>query len=192
MHDARARLRLARAEGDEAGERAAERDVEGAAQRAVAAAQDVAAAEHRARAARLGGRAAAEEQSDAQRATVAERRRREQEAAQRIRARLERRREHDRPACGGCGPAPIRRWRAPRLWPGADSPDAAERALDREIDAIGRALDEHGRVDRSELARLVGARYWGPGRFAAALHAALDEGRSRLVGRGSFAPPTGP
>ena len=134
VHDARARLRLARAEGDEAGERPSATwrgsPSEPSPPRRTWPPPSTAPG-------RPGS--AAEEQSDAQRATVAER-----------------------------------------------------RALDREIDAIGRALDEHGRVDRSELARLVGARYWGPGRFAAALHAALDEGRSRQVGRGSFAPPTGP
>ncbi len=64
-----------------------------------------------------------------------------------------------------------------------------ERALDREIEVIARALDEHGATDRRELARLVGARYWGPGRFRSALGVALDEGRARRVSRSSFAPP---
>ena len=39
-------------------------------------------------------------------------------------------------------------------------------ALDREVAAIERALAEHGPTERRELARLVGARFWGPGRFA--------------------------
>ncbi len=39
--------------------------------------------------------------------------------------------------------------------------------LGREVGAIERALAEHGPVERRELARLVGARFWGPGRFAA-------------------------
>lgn len=34
--------------------------------------------------------------------------------------------------------------------------------LDREIEAIVRALEEHGPVDDDELERLVGARYRGP------------------------------
>ncbi|MDX6644584.1 MAG: hypothetical protein QOK40_311, partial [Miltoncostaeaceae bacterium] len=42
---------------------------------------------------------------------------------------------------------------------------------------------------RRELARLVGARYWGPGRFTAALREAVDEGRARRLSRATFAPP---
>jgi hypothetical protein len=38
--------------------------------------------------------------------------------------------------------------------------------LRREVDAIERALaDRDGPTDRRELARVVGARFWGPGRF---------------------------
>jgi hypothetical protein len=44
------------------------------------------------------------------------------------------------------------------------------------VDRIGRAVDEHGVTDRDELARLVGARYWGPGRFSTALREAAAEG----------------
>jgi MFS family permease len=61
-----------------------------------------------------------------------------------------------------------------------------ELELEREIEAISRALEEHGALSRRELARLVGARYWGPGRFAAALREALDSGRARRIGRDSF------
>ena len=43
---------------------------------------------------------------------------------------------------------------------------ADERALDSEIEAIARALEEHGETDRRELRSALGARYWGPGRFA--------------------------
>jgi len=49
---------------------------------------------------------------------------------------------------------------------------------DNEIQAIQRGLDEHGATERTELARLVGARYWGPGIFRAALREALAGGRS--------------
>jgi hypothetical protein len=61
--------------------------------------------------------------------------------------------------------------------------------LDREIDMIGRALEEHGAIERRELARVVGARYWGPGRFRAALREALADGRARHVGRSTYGPP---
>jgi MFS family permease len=60
--------------------------------------------------------------------------------------------------------------------------------LDREIDVIARALRESGRTRRDELARRVGARSWGPGRFRAALREAIDEGLVRRAGRDSFEP----
>jgi hypothetical protein len=61
--------------------------------------------------------------------------------------------------------------------------------LDREVAAISQALDEHGATDRQELARLVGARYWGPGRFRAALREAVQDGSARRVSRSTFSPP---
>src|SRR5690606_31724545 len=60
--------------------------------------------------------------------------------------------------------------------------------LDREIDIIARALDEHGTTSRRELARMVGARYWGPGRFRTALREAIYEGSVRRVSRATVAP----
>jgi MFS family permease len=65
---------------------------------------------------------------------------------------------------------------------------AAQATLDREVDMIARALEENGRSERQELARLVGARHWGPGRFQEALHEALAEGAIRRVGRTRYAP----
>jgi hypothetical protein len=62
-----------------------------------------------------------------------------------------------------------------------------EPALDNEVHAIEHALDEHGPTHRRELARLVGARYWGPGVFSAALHEALAEGAVRRLSRTTFA-----
>jgi MFS family permease len=59
--------------------------------------------------------------------------------------------------------------------------------LTREIDRITRALEENGPLDRDELARRVGARFWGPGRFAAALRAAVLTGRAQRVDRRRFA-----
>jgi hypothetical protein len=61
--------------------------------------------------------------------------------------------------------------------------------LDREIAAISQALDEHGAIERQELARLVGARYWGPGRFRAALREALQDGYAQRLSRSTFGPP---
>jgi hypothetical protein len=67
----------------------------------------------------------------------------------------------------------------------------AEQDLDREIAEIARALDERGPTDRDQLAGLVGARYWGPGRFRAALDEAVDEGRAQRLSRNTYAPSGG-
>jgi hypothetical protein len=64
----------------------------------------------------------------------------------------------------------------------------AELDLDREIDEIARALDERGPTNRDELAALVGARYWGPGRFRAALRETVDEGRAKRLSRATYGP----
>ena len=60
--------------------------------------------------------------------------------------------------------------------------------LTREIARIEQALEENGATERRELARLVGARFWGPGRFAAALHEAVRSGRARRLDRHRFGP----
>ena len=57
----------------------------------------------------------------------------------------------------------------------------------REVSAIERALQDREAADRRELAQLVGARFWGPGRFAAALREAVESGRVRRVSRNHFA-----
>jgi MFS family permease len=57
----------------------------------------------------------------------------------------------------------------------------------REVSAIERALQGHEPVERRELAQLVGARFWGPGRFPAALREAVETGRVRRVSRNRFA-----
>jgi MFS family permease len=71
---------------------------------------------------------------------------------------------------------------SPTIFGGEPAPPVP---LVREVDAISQALTEHpGPVERGELARLVGARWWGPGRFGAALRQACHEGRAQRVGRG--------
>ncbi len=61
--------------------------------------------------------------------------------------------------------------------------------LEHEVEAITRAIADRGPVERRELARLVGARFWGPGRFGSALAAAVRSGGVRRVGRGRYGPP---
>jgi hypothetical protein len=63
--------------------------------------------------------------------------------------------------------------------------------LDHEIEIIARALQEHGELGRDELARRIGARYWGPGRFRSALREAIAEGAARRVSRSRYAAPNG-
>jgi MFS family permease len=63
---------------------------------------------------------------------------------------------------------------------------SGENVLDREVDAIVRALEQEGPADRRTLARRVHARVWGPGRFSSALNEGLAEGQVRRVGRGRF------
>ena len=59
--------------------------------------------------------------------------------------------------------------------------------LDHEVSIIDRVLQEQGELDRRQLAERVGARYWGPGRFRAALREAVSDGVARRVGRDRYA-----
>ena len=61
--------------------------------------------------------------------------------------------------------------------------------LDREIEIIGRTLQEHGPLRRGALADEVGARFWGPGRFRRALRFATEEGAARQVSSDTFDAP---
>jgi hypothetical protein len=60
--------------------------------------------------------------------------------------------------------------------------------VERHIEAIERTLADRGPTHRDALARLVGARYWGPGGFRFALDEAVREGRARRLRRGVVAP----
>ncbi len=81
------------------------------------------------------------------------------------------------------GPGQVRT--SPGMWASIPTPDVP---LDREIAAIVHTLgDQHAPLERQALARLVGARYWGPGRFRRALGSALLQGRIERVGRDRFA-----
>ncbi len=52
-----------------------------------------------------------------------------------------------------------------------------------EADGIVRALVDQGPSRRQRLHEVVGARYWGPGRFRRARHAAERQGWIRRTGR---------
>jgi hypothetical protein len=59
---------------------------------------------------------------------------------------------------------------------------AEDRHIEREMDAVVAALREHGPLGARELRRVTDARFWGPGRFGAALGRARREGRVRRDG----------
>jgi MFS family permease len=60
---------------------------------------------------------------------------------------------------------------------------------DREIEAIARALADHGQITRRELEQILQSRHWGPGRYRSAVRAAVAEGRADRSGRrGSYGP----
>jgi MFS family permease len=84
------------------------------------------------------------------------------------------------------GPAPGR-MAAPRMSV-ADTTEPPS-ALDNEIEQISRALGDRGPLTDDGLSRVVGARYWGPGRFRRALREAVAEGRAVQLSRGRFGPP---
>jgi hypothetical protein len=68
------------------------------------------------------------------------------------------------------------------------APDPAAGTLEPQIEAIEQTLARTGPTERRRLAQLVGARYWGPGRFRLALQEALREGRVRRESRNVIAP----
>lgn len=190
MHDARARMSQARAENADETADAAEREADAAEQRALAAEQRVASTEHLATADDVRAERESAEEAEAERAEAAERQQQIEQIEQRISDRVSRRAHREESGLRRLRPGPgslLQTGRSGGLEPRSEA--AAEHALDHEVDAIGRALDEQGAIDRQQLAQLVGARYWGPGRFAPALDAAVEEGRARRLSRRTYGPP---
>jgi hypothetical protein len=184
MHEHWAATHLARAGAFEARARADEREAtrrDGEAreheQQALAGAQRAKAAEHRVRAGELHTAEAALSHT---------------ERTERGRDRADRRRARARAGMRRFRPGPGSSFYSPGMvgTATASSRHAAIAAedLDREVDVLVRALEENGATQRDELARMVGARLWGPGRFRAALREALDEGRILRVSRNVYAP----
>jgi hypothetical protein len=66
--------------------------------------------------------------------------------------------------------------------------EADDRALDREVDLIDRALADEPQLSIDELFFVVGAHDWGPGRFRAALRLAVREGRVAPTRRHAVGP----
>ncbi len=91
-----------------------------------------------------------------------------------------RRRDRSRRGIRRFRPGPGRLFSSPGMLGSACTPhewaDASERGLDRELDAISAALRDRGELDDDQLADVVDARTWGPGRFRGALREAVRSG----------------
>jgi MFS family permease len=77
-----------------------------------------------------------------------------------------------------------------RLWspmPPVYAVPLIDTARDREVGEIAAALASAGTLERRQLARLVHADLWGPGRFSSALREAVVQGKVRRTGRGLYA-----
>jgi MFS family permease len=64
----------------------------------------------------------------------------------------------------------------------------AEQARDGEIEAVRRALDEHGAQRADQLEERVGGREWGPGRFRGALQEAVEEDQATSLPEDLYGP----
>jgi hypothetical protein len=84
--------------------------------------------------------------------------------------------------------APYRHW-SPMLPP--YTAPLVDTARGREVEEITAALAGAGTLERRQLARLVHADLWGPGRFTPALWQAVAQGEVRRTGRGRYAPAAG-
>jgi MFS family permease len=118
------------------------------------------------------------------------------EREERIRERGERRRHRSRAGLRRYRPGPGTSFYSPGMIGTAGSESrlatASDADLDQEIQAIDEALKEHGLTDRAGLERITGGRYWGPGRFRAAVKVAVGEGRVARVSRHRYGPPREP
>lgn len=185
MHEQRAAVCEARADGDDRA--ATEADARASQQRELALAAEEAA---RAAELRVSSAGLAEEAGAAARHRDDEdRRARQEELERRLRARLARQAARSRTRSQRFRPGPgTGRQLGGYYGTAASGVRGSDLALDREIEIIERALRENGEVDRRDLARLVGARFWGPGRFRSALREAIDEGRAQRISRSTFGP----
>jgi MFS family permease len=116
----------------------------------------------------------------------------ELERGQRIAERRENRRRRERAGMRRLRPGPGEgsSFYSPGMMGTSGTPSRtaaiAELDLDREIDAVGRALAENGGLSRADLERRCGGRAWGPGRFHAALRCAVEEGVAKQLASGDY------
>jgi MFS family permease len=116
----------------------------------------------------------------------------DRERRQRISKRTAGRRQRERSGAQRFRPGPGTTFYSPGMLgtAGTASRYAAigEQELDREIEALAHELAALGPTERDDLAQHMGARYWGPGRFRAALNEAVAEGRATHPSRSSYGP----
>lgn len=124
-----------------------------------------------------------------------EKRRATHERSARVAERTARREQRERRGPRRYRPGPTGSFYSPGMVGTAGTPSrlaaASDEQLDHEVEVIDRALRERGPTDRDDLARRVGAKHWGPGRFAAALREAVHEGRARRLSRNVYGPSEG-
>ncbi|MCW2755390.1 MAG: proP 2 [Marmoricola sp.] len=108
------------------------------------------------------------------------------DSMERIQARRDRHRSSATEGLRRYRPGPGTAMYAP--WMRISPSDNQDAILDREIETLTRTLQEHGALSLRDLSRLTGARYWGPGRFRAAVREALAEGRAVRTRRGALGP----
>jgi MFS family permease len=117
----------------------------------------------------------------------------ERERSRRIDRRAARRHERETAGLRRLRPGPGSSFYSPGMIGTAGTTERyaamADIDLDREIEALAQALEELGATDRAELASHLGATRWGPRHFAAALRAAVEEGRATPRGDHTYAPP---
>ncbi|MEU8800553.1 MFS transporter [Spirillospora sp. NPDC048819] len=193
MHAETARAHVARAERDEDEAARHDRQADVHRLRAESAADRMEAAQHRSAAASLAAESGTAGPAQREHEAAAERQRAARERDERIRRRILRRERQRRTGLRRLLPGPGETFYSPGMLGTASrwSSDA-DIALDREVNAIAQALSEHGPTSRHRLAEVVGARYWGPGRFRAALREAVHEGLAQPQARNRYAPPPRP
>ncbi len=77
---------------------------------------------------------------------------------------------------------------SPFLSSSSSDPEENDYYLNRELEMLERAVHDKGELPRRELGRLVGCKYWGPGRFGRALRAGVQQGRLSRPRRGVYGP----
>ena len=191
MHEELAKVHVARAHGATADAERFQANVDELRRRALAAEERTQSAEHRAAAVAMEREEGVLERTAAEREEAVRHEQEARERERRIRERIARRSERERHGLRRFLPGPGSTLYSPGMVGIARDVQltAAELDLDREIEAIARAVNERGPTSRYELANMVGARFWGPGRFRLALREAEADGRVRRLSRDTYGPP---